>query len=68
MLLKLAYLQQTKWLILNLPHYRTARTISVSNIVEDYRVMLIPQPSVAEAPIESGSVASKPTRKIASHT
>jgi len=32
-LLKLAYLQQTKWLILYLPHFRTAKTISASNIL-----------------------------------
>ncbi len=36
------YLQQTKWLILYFPHFRTAKTFSASNISEHYRVMLIP--------------------------
>ncbi len=34
LLLKIIYLQQIKWLILYLPHFRTAKAISSSNILK----------------------------------
>ncbi len=33
-LLALPYIQQTKWVILYLPHFRTAKAISSSNILK----------------------------------
>ncbi len=52
------YLQQTKWLILYLPHFRTAKAISSSNIVKIIGLCRFHQQSIAEAPKRSLGAAT----------